>query len=289
MLLIPVWSVYLHYLSITVKPAFPTFLPGQSSMMHLMALTLLSMGIYIFNQIFDIDSDRINDKLFFLSRGIINLPMAWTYYAFLTTLGLAIVVLLCPSAIRPALSIIILGILYSIPKIRLKDSPFGGLIANAVAYGFLIPWMVSADSAAVLPGISMIPYFLAIAAGYLLTTIPDLEGDAATGKRTLAVILGPKAALMLALMTAMMTAGFSYVIDNIEMFVVASVTVILIINLSVSFSSRLLMFACKFPILLLTLLAGYHYLLYMALLLLTIILTRLYYKKRFGIVYPRLS
>jgi len=52
---------------------------------------------------------------------------------------------------------------------------------------------------------------------------------------------------------------------------------------------NLLMFACKFPILLLTLLAGIHFPFYLFLLLLTIILTRVYYKKRFGIVYPKLG
>jgi len=289
MLLIPVWTIYLHYLSITAKPDFPAFWPGRLSLIQLMALTLISMGVYVLNQIFDIESDRINDKLFFLPRGIINLPTAWIYYAFLTVSGLAAVILLCPSAIQQALSIIALGIFYCVPKIRLKDSPFGGLIANAVAYGFLIPWMVSSKSPQVLPGISMIPYFMAIATGYILTTIPDYEGDAAAGKRTMAVILGRRGALTLALMTGLMTAGFSHMLGNTEMLIVAIVTLVLVVYLLVSFNSRVLMFACKFPILLLTLWAGYHYLSYLVLLLLTIILTRFYYKKRFGMVYPKLS
>jgi len=288
MLLLPVWTVYLHYLSVITRPDFPEFRPDSANLIHLLALTLLSMAVYGLNQIFDVESDRINDKLFFLPRGIISPTAAWVYYAVLTVSGLVIVIVLSPNAISPALMIVILGILYSAPKVRLKDSPVGGLVANAVAYGFLVPWIVVADSSRDVLLISMIPYFLAIATGYILTTIPDYEGDAATGKRTVAVILGRQAALVLALMTGIMTAGFSYFVNNMEMLIVASVTVMLVAYLIISFASRLMTFTCKFPILLLTLMAAYHYLFYIILLLLTIILTRVYYKKRFGIIYPEL-
>jgi 4-hydroxybenzoate polyprenyltransferase len=288
-LLIPVWTVYLHYHTIAGGAGYFGISPGPTTLYHLIALTLMVTGTYVFNQLFDIESDRRNEKLFFLPQGIISPRTAWIYYVVLTLAGFAIIVSLFPEMIRVALAIVGLGILYSVPGVRLKDNPFGGLMANAVAYGFLIPWMVSFNFAEPSLALDMVPYFLAIATGYILTTIPDLDGDIATGKRTVAVILGPRGALWLALLTAIATGAISLWVGNIEMAIVAAAALVGNIYLLFSFKFKILLFTCKFPILLLSLLAGVHYLLYPVLLLLTIILTKLYYKRRFGIVYPKLS
>jgi 4-hydroxybenzoate polyprenyltransferase len=289
MLVIPVWTVYLHFFATETSAGYASVLPDRTSIIHLIALTLIFKGTYVFNQLFDIESDRINDKLFFLPRGIISTTTAWIYYVVLSLAGILVIIFLDPDAIRPVAAIVILGILYSVPGVRLKDSPFGGLIANAVAYGLLIPWMISDLVSGEYPVTGMIPYFLAIAAGYVLTTIPDHDGDLATGKRTMAVILGPRGALWLTLLTVLATVGASISAGNSEMAIVAGLTLVGVVSLLISFKYRLLMLTCKMPILLLTLVAGAHYLFYPGLLLLTIILTRLYYKRRFGIVYPELS
>lgn len=288
-LIIPVWTVYLHYLSTTSSIGYLNVSPGRTAIINLVALTLIFKGTYVFNQIYDIESDRINDKLFFLPRGIISLSTAWTYYIMLTLAGAAITFLLCPESIRAMVAIAGLGICYSIPGVRLKDSPVGGLIANATAYGFLIPWMISRSFSTEIPYLSIVPYFLAIATGYILTTIPDHDGDLATGKRTLTVILSPRGAIWLALLTLLATVASSLWVGNYEMTIVAAVTALFVTYLVFSFKYKVLMLACKLPILLLSLLAGAHFLFYPVLLLLTIILTRIYYKRRFGIVYPELS
>ena len=54
-------------------------------------------------------------------------------------------------------------------------------------------------------------------------------------------------------------------------------------------SQQAVLFAAKRPILLLTLLAGYHYPVYLAFVVALLILTRTYYARRFGMVYPRLA
>lgn len=289
MLVIPVWTVYLHFLAFSSDGEYLLVFPGREAIYQLVVLALIFMGGYIINQIFDIESDRLNDKLYFLPRGIISPALAWVCYFALTIGGLGLAVFLCPEAIRAVLAIIGLGILYSVPGIRLKDSPVGGLVTNAFAYGFLIPWMSGLGSSYQLSIVAMTPYFLAVAAGYILTTIPDLDGDMATGKRTVAVILGPKGALWLTLLTTMIAAATAVWVGNIEMAIVAALTFVGVIYLLFSFKFRVLMLTCKIPILLLTLLAGVHYLFYAVLLLLTINLTRFYYKRRFGVIYPKLG
>ncbi|MEE9442674.1 MAG: UbiA family prenyltransferase [candidate division Zixibacteria bacterium] len=289
MLLIPVWTVYLHYLSDCTVSGYGNISINLQFIWQLVVLTLVFAGTYIINQIFDIESDRVNDKLFFLPRGIISVKAAWVYYGLLTAIGLALAFLISRHTFYVTLYIVILGVMYSAPPIRLKDNLFGGLLANAVAYGFFIPFMIGLFCAGRLPAISSIPYFLAIATGYILTTLPDYDGDMVSNKLTVAVVLGKRGALILALLSAIATAVISFVISNYEMMIVAGITMLLVVILLIKPNKSVLLFACKFPILLLTLLAGAHYPLYLAFLLLTIVLTKIYYKKRFGVIYPKLS
>jgi 4-hydroxybenzoate polyprenyltransferase len=83
---------------------------------------------------------------------------------------------------------------YSAPPWRWKDRPFLALAANAFAHGFLA---FLAGKAAAGPldfnsSVAALPYVCGVAAVYLFTTIPDLDGDRKSGKHTLAVLLGPE-------------------------------------------------------------------------------------------------
>jgi 4-hydroxybenzoate polyprenyltransferase len=289
MLLIPVWTVYLHYMAQCHADRYFGVSPGRPALVHLGVLTLIFAGTYIFNQIFDIDSDRINDKLYFRPRKIISVWQAWVLYIIITAAGIIMAASLQPRIIPAVVMIVLLGILYSAQVIRLKDRPLAGLASNAVAYGMLIPWIAAWNCPERAVTTFAIPYFCAIAAGYVLTTIPDRDGDAATGKRTVAVVFGAKGALWLALASAIAATGTSIWTGNVELAVTAIVTSILSIYLLLSYRRKIMMLTCKFPILLLTIFAGIHYPAYAAILLLTYFLTRAYYKIRFGIVYPRLN
>jgi len=54
-------------------------------------------------------------------------------------------------------------------------------------------------------------------------------------------------------------------------------------------SPRVDLLAAKFPLLVLTLLAGYYYPYYLLFVVALILATRIYYRRRFGISYPRLA
>jgi 4-hydroxybenzoate polyprenyltransferase len=287
LLLVPVWTVYFHYLSFLSGGKGVSVGIDTVNLMKLGALTLIFGGVYVLNQIFDIESDRVNDKLYFLPRGMISVKAAWIYYAVLTAAGLVIAGLSESDAIYPAQGIVLLGVLYSVPVIKLKDRPMQALIANGWAYGVMVPIMVSPNSMPQLSGLT--GYLLAIATGYILTTIPDRDGDLATGKRTIAVICGVKGALWWGLTLSSLACAAALIAHNYELAGVSGVTVLLVGYLLVSYSRSALMLACKLPILLLTIAAGVHFPLYLMVLLLTIILTRLYYHMRFGIIYPKLG
>jgi 4-hydroxybenzoate polyprenyltransferase len=289
MLLIPVWTIYLHYMVQCHGKSSVTLVPGRSAVVHLIVLTLIFAGSYILNQIFDIESDRINDKLFFLPRKIISVPVAWALFVSLSAGGM-IIAAFAESRILPAvLMLVVLGVLYSAPVIRLKDRPLAGLAANAAGYGLLIPWIAAWNCPERAVSTLAIPYCLAIAAGYVLTTIPDRKGDAASGKRTVAVIFGSKGTLWPALVLIAAAGATSIWAGNIELAMTAVVTAVICVYLIVSYSRKMVMAACKAPILLLTIFAAVHYPIYGVILLLTYFLTRLYYIRQFGIVYPRLD
>lgn len=288
LLIIPVWTVYLHFMTSSHPALNFVLIPSVALIMQLVALTLVFKGVYVFNQLFDIESDRINDKLHFLPRGIISVKTAWIYYSILTLAGLVVALTVSKETFFITAAITVLGVLYSVPGIRLKDRAVSGLLANSIAYGLLVPMTLIPDRLIHPEGLSTIPYFLAIATGYVLTTIPDREGDAVSGKRTIAVIIGIKGSLILALLLGIATLVSSYLTANQEMQIVAVVTTLLIIGLLIHYRPGLMLFACKFPILLLTLLACIHAPFYFPVLLLTIVLTRVYYKYRFEISYPRL-
>jgi geranylgeranylglycerol-phosphate geranylgeranyltransferase len=289
MLLIPAWTIYLHYIAACRPWGSMTVCPEGAIVIHLMILSLIVSGAYIINQIFDIESDRVNDKLYFLPQHIITLPTAWTCYAVLTLAGLGAAIFAQPHILPGSIALIGLGILYSAPGIRIKDRPVAGLVANAVGFGFLIPWIAASICPVKAVSTAALPYVFAIAAGYVLTTIPDRSGDSATGKRTVTVVLGQAGSLWLAAILAIMATAASVYLSNYEMAVTACIAVIGIGSLLATFGEKRLMVTIKLPILLLAVCATVHFPFYIIILLLTTVSTRVYYKKRFGMVYPKLG
>lgn len=93
---------------------------------------------------------------------------------------------------------VIIGIIYSFPP-RLKDLPFGDIIANSVSAGFIcyaMGWCT-------LKGFSEVPILRAawfmclIASTYLLTVIIDFDSDKKAGLRTTTTFLGVEKSIKL--------------------------------------------------------------------------------------------
>jgi 4-hydroxybenzoate polyprenyltransferase len=183
-LLAPVWTIFL--LGYGRAGALRAGL-----WLGLIATTAAFGSAFVLNQVFDVESDRHNRKCPFLSTGLISRKQALGFYGVLLLLALigawyargVGLVVLCVAA---------LGVLYSAPPWRLKDRPYAALAANAVAHGVLAflagRLAAGTDWGPALP--ASLPYACGVAAVYLHTTIPDLDGDRLAGKQTLAVTLG---------------------------------------------------------------------------------------------------
>ncbi|MDZ7340319.1 MAG: hypothetical protein ONB27_03110, partial [candidate division KSB1 bacterium] len=81
-LFFPVWTVFLAGLHANAvfdpKHAMSSLaiVPAQNQILVALLLSLLMGAIFIFNQIADIETDRQNNKLFFIANGIIRKPVA---------------------------------------------------------------------------------------------------------------------------------------------------------------------------------------------------------------------
>lgn len=193
LVLVPAWSFFV--LGAAAAQALQPF-PGS----RFVALSLVLCGGYLVNQIVDFESDRRNGKGLFLQRGLFTRRT----YATAAVLAVAAGLLLAWRTRQTPLGIALAAALvlaYSVPPLRLSARAGWDLAANAVGYGGLAPW-IGAGGGPLRPEF-WIATSLAVGAVFVHTTLLDTAGDRATGKHTLGVALSPRAARGLALLLSL--------------------------------------------------------------------------------------
>ena len=307
-LLLPVWTLVLigHYraLSESSSPVesgtvqFP-LLPKLTILIHpniellgILCLYSMVMGaIYIINQICDKESDTANNKLFLVAQGLVKVrvlvlevaillisAVVWAGLWFGNNLGYLTLIVIS----------IFLGVIYSVPPIRLKARPFLDLLANAAGYGgiaFLIGWGIAAPINADAVW-NIIPYVLCVGAAFVNTTLPDLNGDRAHGDRTTGVILGDKLSCLFSLMLLVGAILAAWWIGDMILLSTALLCLPLFIYMNFRREQGIIILATRVGILILSLIACVLVPLYLVLLVGSLIFVRWYYSARFGIKYP---
>ncbi len=285
MLHLPAWSIFL---------LTDHFLGGHfeiNDMLILMAITLILSGAYYINQLYDYEGDLINNKLGFLQRGLITKTQMKAAFIVVSCLGPGIAFAVEPYLGLLTVVLFLMGYIYSAPPFRLKDRPFWGLWANSAAYGLIIPFLVPGFVAHWDEKTLYIPayFFLAVSAAYLLTIIPDREGDIQSGKVTLAAILPDSYLLLAALLLLYLSLMAAIRMDIMTLALISAVSIVLFLLAAVVRKKNIILFACKVPILLVALLAGIFNPGYLVFLVAVILTTRIYYRQRFGMQYPKLD
>jgi 1,4-dihydroxy-2-naphthoate polyprenyltransferase len=177
-----------------------------------LAVTAFQLMTHYANDYFDYDADRANTTPTRWSGGsrvLANgeLPRHVALYAalVLALLGIGVTAVLALSAptwtVPTLVAILVLAWEYSAPPLRLCATGWGEVTTAVVVTG-LVPWLGFSLQAPDLRGVETLlaaivtPALLQIA---MLVAIefPDAAGDAATGKRTLVVRLGPERAASL--------------------------------------------------------------------------------------------
>jgi 1,4-dihydroxy-2-naphthoate octaprenyltransferase len=182
-----------------------------------LTLFLLEAATVFLNDWFDFDSDRINrfgGPFTGGSRVLVDGRLdraAMRKGIGLSILGaagaLAVLVAVAPAASAGATAAIyaifaILALVYTVPPLKLSHRGFGEVdvalthSAGAIMAGYVAQGGNWSDST---PWLLALPLGLAVLPSILLAGCPDRTADQAVGKRTLVVILGPRAAIRLAM------------------------------------------------------------------------------------------
>jgi 4-hydroxybenzoate polyprenyltransferase len=291
LLLVPIWSVYLVSLYFHHQLSGGSF--GLANMLSLFCLTLLGAGACYLNAVYDADSDRINNKGHFTQRGILSEQSRMAGFIILSVIAVGLSIAVSTLFFLVCIQLLVLSYFYSAPPFRLKDRPVAGLLSNAYAIGFLgsvavFPKM-NVDNAGLLGWDNPFYFGAAVAGVYLLTTISDRTGDAAVGKQTLAVLAGPRVTIALSLIWLAIAAVAGWQSEYPPLFWIAVVSALTVAVAGTMSSDRIILFAAKFPILLLTLLAGWYYPVYLIFIVVLVIATRIYYARRMCLQYPSVA
>jgi len=304
-LLAPVWTILiLGWISGNQHAHIGGSLVGNNaeySVLNLWTIltgfSLIVASIYVVNQIVDIESDRINRKLFLLPNGIISVRTAWIFAFLCAIVGVVTSFFYNEIFFFLFIAGLLLGYLYNMPPFQLKNHAWGGVLANSLGHGmitFLVGWYASKigtpmDSKIVMKGLlSSISPALANGAVFLATTIPDADGDLLTGKKTYCVKYGEKVTAITAAFFCFGALVFSFFIEN-HFWVMAVPTIIsLLFFISFAFLTRkdLAFKTFKWPVFLLSLSVALFVPEYGLLIIATFAGSRVYYQKRFGIEYP---
>jgi len=295
----PVWTVSLAGLwsaerAAAGQPWYALHWPRQGFALEgaiaIGLLTLVMGACFLLNQITDVESDRLNNKLYLVASGAVSLRAAWSETALLLAAGLGGLLWLSrPLALVALLAFLVTGWAYSCAPLYGKDRPWAGLFINLGGSGliYIFGWLMAAPASGRM-FLSGLPYIAGIGAVYLLTTIPDRPGDAAAHKITLAVHWGEER-----IYGAALAAGTLGVLAALPVREGVALTATLLTWLffytawrrrSVDSALR----ANKFATLILSFLICWRLPVYLLLLVLVFYFSKWYYRMRFQVHYPSL-
>ncbi|MBN1601823.1 MAG: UbiA family prenyltransferase [Chitinispirillaceae bacterium] len=263
----------------------------------ILGFSLIVASIYVVNQIADIESDRINHKLFLLPHKIISIRTAWVLASLCAVSGMLIASFLGVVFVVLFATGLFIGFLYDLPPFELKNHAWGGVISNSLGHGiltFLIGWFLSKEAFTFSTDLLLTGLLSSAAAGFangavfLATTIPDAEGDARTGKKTFCVKYGEKATARTAVVFCALALIFSFFIEFNQWVMIVPTLISLLLFLIFTFSTKKEMAfqVFKWPVFLLSATVAVYIPEYAILIFATFFGSRIYYRNRFGIEYP---
>jgi 4-hydroxybenzoate polyprenyltransferase len=267
-----------------------TFYSAQLTLL-LVGFALVMGSSFVLNQLKDIESDKENKKLFIISDGILSKKaIQWEVFILTIISFLVAFYIKIEVGILVVLFFIVTGLGYNFPPTRMKDRPWGSLIANTLMgwLAFCIGWVANKPIDINLI-IDSVPYLLFNTALYLFTILPDREGDKNSGKKTLAVIFKIEHIVI--------TAFILYVSGFLMSLILIDRLALIFYILSLPFFIKALksyrvedtIRATKYGILFFALSICLRWPAYLFLMIIGFYGTKWYFKKRFNFDYPNFS
>lgn len=203
----------LHQHGISLFTTFPSLFDSIGIIIMFLCLAAGFQGAAAFNDFHDRTGDTITR-----SRNPLVRDLDGTYYAWWTGLlwicSLVCALLLNYVAFLIMITYLCIGVLYSMPPIRLKRIPFVStfIIAVAVVLSMALGYSLIAGPGALnqIPRTILLPTLISITLGFTAKDIHDTEGDRASGVYTLLALVTPHTGKFRRLPIAFII-GFSYV------------------------------------------------------------------------------
>jgi 4-hydroxybenzoate polyprenyltransferase len=291
----PVWTIVILGTRVADvreggSPLYTTGFAGLdlSYILLLFLTTCLYGGVYTFNQIYDIESDKKNGKLFFLAEGMISKRAAVVITVVLDVIAIGGAFIMSRQLGITFLIVFILGILYSLPRTNYKGRPSHGYWSNAFGHGmlpFIIGWGFI-DHITLETVFVSTPYLFGVGAIYLNTTLPDRRGDEEAGKITHGVQWGVKSTMQASTFLIVFSCILAEMCGDFAFLIAGLIALPFFIRAMRSQKIEHVVLSTKIAILALTLFACIYLPYYVALLLVGFIISRAYYKTRFNLDYP---
>jgi 4-hydroxybenzoate polyprenyltransferase len=181
---------------------------------------LVSVGMYILNDLVDADLDRANGKKRPIPSGLVSKRQAWSFIVLTNGGGMLLsVITFNPVTMIILIPMLAIGIMYSAPKIALMNRFVIKTLAITSFYmlcsllgitsGYGIELAVNNPATAVY---IMVMLGIMIFISSTLNDLGDVEGDKAAGRRTIPVVLGGGRTIKLLIIQATSMMAISWIL-----------------------------------------------------------------------------
>ncbi|MBI2184295.1 MAG: UbiA prenyltransferase family protein [Thaumarchaeota archaeon] len=183
-----VWALFASIVIASGRVVDPT-----KTLMAIVAMYCLSLSVYLLNDLMDIDEDKVNSPNRPLASGKATEKDASILIVITGPLSLILAYLINPLTLILFTLAMILGLSYSLPKVRAKERfPHKVLVASAGAAISSLTGGTVAGS--ISPGVILAAGVFALFAQVtlLLGDLADVKGDILRGIKSFPIVLGSK-------------------------------------------------------------------------------------------------
>ena len=223
------------YSNIYMSSGYKGILNSISIILLPLSTLLIITGMYVFNDLIDADLDRANGKTRRpIPSGNVPKSHAVTFIVAINLIGISIPLFIGSEiGLLFASLIALIGILYSIPKISLKDK----FVIKTLAIAMAMMCSLLLGSSMYLDiifktgndGLSPLsPIFSAVIIALMvfvtspLNDMGDISGDKQGGRRTIPIVIGKRNTVRLSLVIVSAIAGLSWIVSTAPEFLTGS-------------------------------------------------------------------
>ena len=291
-LFFPIWIITLSGLVagrfFNGNPVWWSFQVDWRNLLAFFWITLTTGATFILNQLQDIESDKINKKLFLISEQYVDASIAQKIAIIsiiFSLIGLLIInyqvlVLIC-------IGLVFGGYFYNYRPFQWKDKPILGILVNYISgLSLFVSGWVMANNFQWMALKYSIPYLLAWTSIAILTTIPDRTGDQNSAKVTISVRLKNRTTVLISFGFLIISFGLSLYFQDPIISLPILLTIPLFLVTIYKPTIAWILRTIRYPILFLALMLCCEFPLFFIVILINFYLCKIYYVYRFNLNYP---